>query len=238
MEPETHRNMIEPQQASLPGLRFPDRSERLSPTKQFARRIQARFSVDVSAVYHDFALPDGMSPMQLERLLLEDKYRTNAGITIVNRPVLGLLDGVSRVVRFGCPASHGESVAPRTEELRALTKKLITLNPQELGSVDAGSLQYVQLYNVLWGAACSINTPDLLNFCVRHAPCSTTVAGQAAIQAHADAIYRRCGEKILWTATRATLEMISAALDNSPTPVRQSPLSFARWAALQALEKL
>lgn len=229
---------INPQQPPLTESRFPERSDRISPTKQFAHRINARFSIDLPGVYHDFALPDRMSPLQLEQLLLQDKYRTNADITIVNRPILGLLDGVSRVVHFGYPAPHGDSVKPRTAELRQLTEKLIELNPKELGSVNVTRLEYIQLYNLLWGAATSINTPDLLNFCVRYSPCSATREGRAANEALADAIYEQCGEKISWTATRQTLEMISTALNSSPTPVKHSPLSFAKLVAVRLFERL
>ena len=191
----------------------------LSPAKRFYDRIKDRYGVELQGIYTDYVMPDGYTAEGLDALLLEDRYRTNAGVNIEPTSWLSRLAGKSRFVVQNVTPFSTPTVEARRQELLSIAKQLVELNPPLQAVVPEGTLDACninQVYNFIWGCVCSINPEDLAGYALR--------LQQRGVETKADLprwhalkhkIEAQCGEKMDWIPRLSTMESVAEVLDQN-----------------------
>lgn len=229
------------QSAELPRLcseSFPSRDLQISPPKAFAAKIHKKFGLTLKDIYWDYNFPKAASPQQVESWVLQDKLRTNVGVTLHSRFVKGLFDGIYRYVSFRPPPQNGEAYIAQKQILKTYTDELFALNHGCFANIDTNELNIDQLYNIIWGCASSIAPRDIISFTIksdRQVLAKNRHLSRALLQ---EELEEQGGVKLGWTASYETLNSIQQAFENSPYVIKPGILSKLRSSSLKLLNLL
>lgn len=220
-----------------PRANFLAREIQISPTKKYCSQIQAKFGITLEGVNQNYIMPNAMSQLEMEKLLLTDRYRTNAHVEVHSRLFLGLFDGVFRYVTLGTTEGSGEATIVVRNELKNIADTIVAANREIFADFELENLPLVSLYHFIWGTACSINPADIKDFCIEPAEHRTCKQLWAKHQKQKAELEDRSGVKIGWQPTTATLNIIQQAFDQYPERIQASFVDRAKKLTLGVLDK-
>ena len=209
----------------------------LSPAKRFYDRIKDRYGVELEGIYTDYVMPDGYTAEGLEKLLLQDKYATNARVMVQRVPLLGRSE--NRYVANNMWPDDTETVEARRQELLPIANQLLELNPALKPEVPEGNFNdynMSQIYHFIWGCVCSFNRDDLVGFALRTQWKGVEQKSELPLwRGLKHKIEKQCGEKMDWVPRFSTLESVAAVFEQHKDAIRNDwrthpdPAIFTAW---------